>query len=97
MSPRQNNKLILHRNFRPFRDYLVTIVPLAVLSTYIYGWRVPVMLLTAAAVSMLCDLAVAAIRRQPYDVTDLSSVTFAWVFTPFLGKRVVYFTKKWTI
>lgn len=88
MSPKQSKKLILHRNFRPFRDYLVSMIPLAVLSTYIYGWRVPVMLLSAAAVSMLCDLAVAAIRRQPYDVTDLSSVTFAWVFTMLMPASV---------
>ena len=39
----------LHASFRPFRDYLITMLPLAALASYVYGLRVVVMLGIAAA------------------------------------------------
>ena len=71
----------LHASFRPFRDYLITMLPLAALASYVYGLRVVVMLGIAAAAAELCDLLVALLRGRRPDFSDISSVTFAWIFT----------------
>ena len=89
MDPEKNNRK-LHPGFRAYRDYLVTMIPIAALSSYIYGWRVAIMMGIAAAEAVLCDLFVCLIRRRRYDVTDLSSVTFAWVFTMLMPASLNY-------
>ena len=80
----------LHASFRPFRDYLITMVPIVALSTYVYGWRVLVMLGIATAVAALSDLIVALLRRNTLDLSDISSVTLAWVFTLLLPASISY-------
>ncbi len=80
----------LHPSFRPFRDYLITMVPIIALSTYVYGWRVLVMLGISAAVAELSDLIVALLRRNTLDLSDLSSVTMAWVFTLLMPASLNY-------
>ena len=83
-------KSTLHPSFRPFRDYLVTMVPLVLLATYIYGLRVVVMLAIATVTSSLCDLLVAAMRRRHIRLSDISSICFAWTVTLMLPVSVSY-------
>ena len=66
----------LHPSFRPFRDYLITMVPIIALSTYVYGWRILVMLGISAAVAELSDLIVALLRRNTLDLSDLQWVDY---------------------
>ena len=80
----------LHASFRPFRDYLITMLPLAALASYVYGLRVVVMLGIAAAAAELCDLLVALLRGRRPDFSDISSVTFAWIFTLMLPASASY-------
>ena len=80
----------LHPSFRPFRDYLVTMVPLIILATYIYGLRVIIMLAIATVTSSLCDLLVAALRRRHIRLSDISSFAFAWTVTLMLPASVSY-------
>ena len=80
----------LHPSFRPFRDYLITMVPIIALSTYVYGWRVLVMLGITAAVAVISDLTVALLRRNTFDLSDLSSITMAWVFTLLMPASLSY-------
>lgn len=83
-------KTTLHPSFRPFRDYLVTMVPLVLLATYVYGLRVVVMLAIATATSSLCDLLVAALRGRHIRLSDISSFCFAWTVTLMLPVSVSY-------
>ena len=83
-------KSTLHPSFRPFRDYLVTMVPLVLLATYIYGLRVVIMLAIATAVSALCDLLVAALRGVHIRLSDISSLAFTWTVTLMLPVSVSY-------
>ena len=80
----------LHPSFRPFRDYLVTMVPLVLLATYIYGLRVVVMLTIATLTSGLCDLLAAALRRMHIRLSDISSLAFTWTVTLMLPVSVSY-------
>lgn len=80
----------LHPSFRPFRDYLITMIPIIALSTYVYGWRVLVMLGISAVIAELSDLIVAFLRRNTMDLSDLSSVTMAWVFTLLMPASLSY-------
>ena len=80
----------LHESFRPFRDYLITLIPIVTLSTYVYGWRVLIMLGISTVVAMLSDLIVALLRRNTFDLSDISSVTLAWVYTMLLPASVSY-------
>ncbi len=80
----------LHASFRPFRDYLISLLPIVLLSTYVYGWRVLIMLGIATVVAELSDLLVALMRRNTMDLSDISSVTLAWVFTMLLPASVSY-------
>ncbi|MBQ8994846.1 MAG: RnfABCDGE type electron transport complex subunit D [Oscillospiraceae bacterium] len=85
-------KSTLHPSFRPFRDYLVTMVPLVLLATYLYGLRVVVMLAVATVTSVLCDLFVAALRQRHIRLSDISSFTFAWTVTLMLPTSASYST-----
>ena len=80
----------LHPSFRPFRDYLITMVPIIALSTYVYGWRVLVMLGISAAVAVVSDIINALLRKNTLDLSDLSSITMAWIFTLLLPASVSY-------
>ncbi|MBQ3412845.1 MAG: RnfABCDGE type electron transport complex subunit D [Oscillospiraceae bacterium] len=80
----------LHLSFRPFRDYLVTMVPIAALSTFVYGWRVLIMLGIATIVAELSDFIVAFLRKNTLDLSDISSVTLAWVFTMLMPASLSY-------
>ncbi len=82
----------LHPSFRPFRDYLITMVPIAVLATYVYGFRVPVMLGIASVTAVLCDLLVALLEVRHIRLSDISSVTFAWMVTLMLPAAASYGT-----
>ena len=82
----------LHPSFRPFRDYLVTMVPLALLATYLYGLRVVLMLTIATVTAVLCDLFVAMLRQRHIRLSDISSYTFAWTVTLMLPVSVSYGT-----
>ena len=80
----------LHLSFRPFRDYLVTMIPIAALSTFVYGWRVLIMLGIATVIAELSDLIVALMRKNTLDLSDISSVTMAWVFTMLMPASISY-------
>ena len=80
----------LHASFRPFRDYLITMVPIVVLSTYVYGWRVPVMLGISTVTAVIGDLLVFLMRKGTMDISDISSITFAWILTLLLPASVSY-------
>ena len=80
----------LHPSFRPFRDYLITMVPIIVLSTYVYGWRVLVMLGISTAVAVLSDVTAAFMRKSTLDLSDISSITMVWVFTLLLPASLSY-------
>jgi len=80
----------LHPSFRPFRDYLISMTPIVGLATFVYGWRVLIMLGIATVIALLSDLIVALLRKSELDVSDISSVTLAWVFTMLLPASVSY-------
>lgn len=82
----------LHASFRPFRDYLITMVPIVVLSTYVYGWRVLIMLGISTAAAVAGDFLVFLMRKGTMDISDISSITFAWIFTLLLPASVSYST-----
>ena len=87
MEETTERKSTLHPSFR---DYLITMVPLVLLATYVYGLRVVVMLAIATVTSSLCDLLVAALRRRHIRLSDISSICFAWTVTLMLPVSVSY-------
>ena len=80
----------LHAGFRTFRDYLVTMLAFIALSFFVYGWRVILMFAIAALTALFCDVAAALLRGQNLDITDISSVTFAWIFTMLMPASISY-------
>lgn len=87
---KQSKSTKLHACFRPFRDYLITMLAPAALAAYVYGLRVVVMLGIATLLAELCDLTVALLRGRRFDMSDISSVTFAWIFTLMLPATAGY-------
>ena len=87
---KQSKSTKLHACFRPFRDYLVTMLAPAALAAYVYGLRVVVMLGIATLLAELCDLTVALLRGRRFDMSDISSVTLAWIFTLMLPATAGY-------
>ncbi len=71
-------------------DYILMTLPLLAMSCYLYGFRPALLCLFAAVVAMLCDRAVAAMRRLPYDRTDTSSIAFALIVTLLLPANTSY-------
>lgn len=90
MQETTTRRTTLHPSFRPFRDYLVTMVPLVILATYVYGLRVLVMLAIATVTAVLCDLLVALFQLRHIRLSDISSVTLAWIVTLMLPVAASY-------
>ena len=80
----------LHESFRPCRDYLIAMVPLVVMAVFLYGARVLICVFLALFTALVCDLLAAALRRAPYEASDLSSYMFAMVFTIMLPASARY-------
>lgn len=80
----------LHPSFRPFRDYLITMVPIVALAVFVYGWRVLIMLGISTVIAVLSDFIVAFLRKSTLDLSDISSITLAWIFTLLLPASVSY-------
>ncbi len=80
----------LHRSFRPCRDFIVALVPLYAVSTWMYGLRVLILAGCAVATSFLCDLLSALVTRKRYDVTDISSYMYTLMFTALVPASVNY-------
>ena len=76
----EENRLKLHPSFRGCRDQMLTMVLLIGLDVYLYGPRPAIIIMIATVFAVICDLINALFRRSRYDITDLSSVCFAWVF-----------------
>lgn len=80
----------LHASFRPYRDVLIVMAPLAGMAVYLYGLRPLIMLAVAALTALLCDVLVAALRRDDYDASDISSIAFAIIFALMLPASARY-------
>ncbi|MGI5888092.1 MAG: RnfABCDGE type electron transport complex subunit D [Oscillospiraceae bacterium] len=80
MKDRSKNQRVLHPSYRACRDQMLTMVILAGLDVFLYGLRPLIILLTAAAVAVICDLLNALLRGWRVDPTDLSSVCYALIF-----------------
>ena len=79
MNEQGTTRQVLHPSFRPFRDYLISMVPIIALTTYLYGWRVLLIFAVGSFVAAACDLLYALLARSRIDFSDLSSITFAWL------------------
>lgn len=80
----------LHRSFRPCRDFLLATLPMLALATYFYGLRPFVIVLIASLTALLCDVLNAAMRHTPYDPSDISSISFAVIFSLMLPAAISY-------
>ncbi len=80
----------LHTCFRPSRDYIVCAVPLIALAVAIYGWRPLIIVVIAVITALVCDLLNALLRRQRFDISDISSINFVIVFVLMLPASVSY-------
>lgn len=81
---------MLHRSFRPSRDFLLTMLPLIAMSVYFYGARPLIIVFTACATAVVCDLLNALMRRTKYDPTDLSSIVFSVALALLLPAAISY-------
>lgn len=79
-----------HESFVPCRDYIFVLLLLAGMSTYLYGWRVLILCALSLATALVCDLLVCGLQRTEFDITDLSSYTFALIFTIMLPASVSF-------
>ncbi len=77
-------KIQYHEAFRPCRDYLVALVVLLALASYLYGARVPIMAGVAVLTSYVCDKLVSLVRLRRFRRSDISSYAFALMFVVML-------------
>ena len=87
----EENRQILHPSFRGCRDQMLTMILLIGLDVYLYGPRPAIIILIATVFAVICDLVNALFRRSRYDISDLSSVCFAWVFALMMPASCNYY------
>lgn len=92
MVAKKKEKKPLHPSFRPCRDYIIAMVPLLALASYLYGKRPLLLCAVAVVTAVLCDGLVSLLRRMPPDLTDLSGPMFALMFTLMLPASARYET-----
>ncbi len=80
----------LHPSFRKTRDQLIIMLPVCGMAFYLYGLRPLIMIAMAAVLALLCDLMVAGMRGRQMDFSDLSSLSFALIFTLMLPASCSY-------
>ncbi|MEG2233869.1 MAG: RnfABCDGE type electron transport complex subunit D [Oscillospiraceae bacterium] len=80
----------LHPSFAPCRDYIFAMLPLIGMATYLYGLRVPIMVVISLATAFVCDFAASLLRRVKFDISDISSYMFAVIFTIMLPATINY-------
>lgn len=73
------------------RDVVLMMLPLLVMSIYLYGWRPALLCIVAAVTANLCDRLVAKMRGRVYDSRDLSSEGFALLLAMLLPASVEYY------
>ena len=76
--------------FKQFRVYLFSMTPLIGMAFYLYGLRPLIMTAVAAALAVISDILVFAVRKRKYDGRDLSSVVFAVTFVLMLPASLRY-------
>ena len=81
---------VLHRSFRPCRDYIIGLFPLYAMSFWLYGPRVLFLALTAIVTSFVCDIISAVLKGERPDLSDISSYMFALIFTAMLPASCRY-------
>ncbi|MEA4911252.1 MAG: RnfABCDGE type electron transport complex subunit D, partial [Oscillospiraceae bacterium] len=74
----------------PCRDYMIALLPLMIMSIYLYGRRPLIMFARTLALTFLCDLLVAGLRGRRYDASDISSYVFAFIYVLMLPASVQY-------
>ena len=80
MQEKTVKRSVLHPSFRGCRDQMLTMVILIGLNVFLYGARPAIIILTATVFAVICDLINALFRQTRYDISDLSSICFAWIF-----------------
>ncbi len=88
--PKRKQSRPRHPSFAPSRDYLLAMLPVLGMATYLYGLRVPVMAVLSLVTALVCDLLTALFMRRRYDPTDLSSYLFGLVYTIMLPASMRY-------
>ena len=83
--------LARHEAAGTYRDVILMTLPLLAISTYLNGWRVPVLCLVAVLTAHLCDRVAALMRRREYDKSDVSSLAFVLIVTMLLPASVPYY------
>lgn len=91
MKQKPKTKTIRHTAYEANRDVLCLMIPLLLMSMYLYGPRPLVLVVLALITARICDWAAAKLRRQTFDKTEIGSLASVLVFTMLLPASVSYY------
>lgn len=87
----KNNMISRHEGYQANLEVLLAMLPLAVMSVFMYGVRTLVMLAVAFVTAIVCDRLAAIARHQKYDATEISSLVIAGMITFLMPAAVDYY------
>ncbi len=91
MARLRKKERILHPTFRHFQNIILICLLLVAISMYFYGPRPLVLIIISSFVAIVSDYVLMWGRERVYDVTDLSSIAFAIIFTLMLPASAPYY------